>query len=74
MASVHQELLDEAALELARQRERLTVAVETGQLPAWVLETSDDLERAAINYGAILARRGAAYVALETAASVRVAH
>lgn len=61
-------------MELARQRERLTAAVETGQLPAWVLDSCDDLERAAINYGAMLARRGAAYVALETAASVRVAH
>lgn len=49
-------LQDQAAESALRSRARIEAAVDAGDLPVWVLDTCDALERAALLYGAARAK------------------
>ena len=49
-------LQDQAADSALRSRARIEAAVDAGDLPIWVLDTCDELERAALLYGAARAK------------------
>lgn len=51
------ELMDEAAGSALDARRRIENAVDLGTLPAWVLDACEQWERAALSYGAGIARR-----------------
>lgn len=50
-------VIDEAARHAMEARQRIERAVNEGRLPAWVLDTCESWERAALSYGAAMARR-----------------
>ena len=49
--------MDEAAEHALQARRRIERAVEAGQLPPWVLDACERWEKAALSYGAGMARR-----------------
>lgn len=54
--SMHDDLerrLDLAADLALRTRERIEAAVKTGEVPAWVIDACNVLERASLQYGEI---------------------
>ena len=51
------QLMDEAAGSALDARRRIEKAVELGLIPAWVLDACEQWERAALSYGAGIARR-----------------
>lgn len=53
---------DGAASCALRERRRIEAAVDNGDLPLWVLESCEAWERAAMNYGAAMAKRGERYL------------
>lgn len=55
---------DGAATCALRERRRIEAAVDCGDLPAWVLESCDAWERAAMHYGAAMAKRSERYLQL----------
>lgn len=59
-----EKLQDQAANSALRSRARIEAAVDAGDLPVWVLDTCDALERAALLYGAARAK-----LALESGAT-----
>ena len=55
---------DGAASCALRERRRIEAAVDNGDLPVWVLEACEAWERAAMTYGATMAKRGERYLQL----------
>lgn len=49
-------LQDSAADSLLRVRERIEAAVDTGEIPVWVMDACAALERASLVYGAAAER------------------
>ncbi len=49
--------IDRAAEHALEARRRIERAVDDGSLPVWVLDTCEVWERAALEYGAAMARR-----------------
>ncbi len=64
--------LKDVSEQVLQERLRIERAVDAGQLPAWVLDTCERWERAAMGYGALLARQAAARppVVMPTSATV----
>ena len=62
-----------AAKGALNARERIEAAIDTGDLPVWVLEMCNLLERSSILYGATRAqlRRAATPLSLEPASATR---
>ncbi len=56
-ASRIKQLMDEAAGSALDARRRIEKAVEIGMIPSWVLDACEQWERAALSYGAGIARR-----------------
>lgn len=48
--------MKDAAEHVLHSRMRIERAVDRGQLPAWVLDECERWEKAAMSYGAVLAR------------------
>ena len=48
--------IDQAAQHALEARRRIERAVEDGRVPTWVLDTCEAWERAALAYGAAMAR------------------
>lgn len=59
-------LQDNAADSLLRVRERIEAAVDTGELPTWVIDACAALERASLLYGAAAERRKLVLATLPT--------
>lgn len=50
-------VIESAAKEALRARQRIEQAVNNGRLPAWVLDACESWEHAALAYGAAMERR-----------------
>ena len=62
--------MDGAAAAVLAVRRRIEGAVDIGELPAWVIEACEHWERAALAYGAGMARRELAQLQVAPVASV----
>ncbi|MFA5938526.1 MAG: hypothetical protein WC809_04145 [Sinimarinibacterium sp.] len=60
---------DGAAAAALAVRRRIEGAVDIGELPVWVIEACEHWERAALVYGAAMARRELAQLQMEADAS-----
>ena len=52
--------LEDVSEQVLQARMRIERAVDDGLLPVWVLDTCERWEKAAMGYGALLARRASA--------------
>lgn len=52
--------LKDVSEQVLQERLRIERAVDAGQLPAWVLDICERWEKAAMGYGALLARQASA--------------
>lgn len=52
--------LKDVSEQVLQERLRIERAVDAGHLPTWVLDTCERWEKAAMGYGALLARQAAA--------------
>jgi len=64
--------LKDVSEKVLQERLRIERAVDAGLLPAWVLDTCERWEKAAMGYGALLARQASARppVVMPTSATV----
>ena len=66
--SMHEDLerrLDLAADLALRTRERIEAAVRTGEVPAWIIDACNVLERASLQYGELAEQLKPAAMGLE---------
>lgn len=52
--------IQDVSEKVLQERMRIERAVDAGVLPAWVLDTCERWEKAAMGYGALLARQASA--------------
>ena len=52
--------LQDVSEKVLQERMRIERAVDAGQLPSWVLDVCERWEKAAMGYGALLARQASA--------------